>query len=155
LAERRGARWYGEAVRTPLRALPPDVERAAARGRWLRWVDALLTWLVTWGGVALVWKTATPSGSAIVALLAVALAALPGPIRQRWRPVSALVSLSVSRGLKPGDHAWLVLPGRIDPVIVTARRGLRLVVASPGQGSEGLAVRRTRVLVVPSGSPSS
>jgi hypothetical protein len=58
--------------------------------------------------------------------------------------------LSVSRRLKPGDHAWLVLAERIDPVIVTARRGLRLVVASPHQSSEGLTVRRTRILVVPS-----
>jgi hypothetical protein len=68
--------------------------------------------------------------------------------------VSALISLRVSRRLKPGDHAWLVLAERIDPVIVTARHGLRLVVASPQQGSEGLAVRRTRVLVVPSSPPS-
>jgi hypothetical protein len=137
-------------MRSPVRSVPPNVERAAARGRWLRWVDALLTWLVAWGGVTLAWENATASATAIVALLAVALAALPGPIRRRWRPVSALVSLSVSRRLKPGDHAWLVLPERIEPVIVTARRGVRLVVASPRQGSEGLAVRRTRILVVPS-----
>ena len=140
-------------MRTPVKAVPPNVERAAARGRWLRWVDALLAWLATWGGVALAWETATPSASAIVALIAVALAALAGPIRRRWRPVSALISLRMSRRLKPGDHAWLVLPDRIDPVIVTARRGLRLVVASPHQSSEGLAVRRTRVLVVPSSPP--
>jgi hypothetical protein len=137
-------------MRTPVRAVPPNVERAAARGRWLRGVDALLAWLAAWGGVTLAWETATPSASAIIALIAVALAALAGPIRRRWRPVSALVLLLVSRHLKPGDHAWLVLAERIDPVIVTARRGLRLVVASPNQGSEGLAVRRTRVLVVPS-----
>jgi len=137
-------------MRTPVRAVPSNVERAAARGRWLRCLDALLAWLAAWGAVALAWETATPSGSAIVALIAVVLASLGGPIRRRWRPLSALVLLSVSRHLKPGDHAWLVLAERIDPVIVTARRGLRLVVASPNQGSEGLAVRRTRVLVVPS-----
>jgi hypothetical protein len=137
-------------MRTPVRAVPPNVERLAARARWLRSLDAVLTWLVAWGAVALAWETATPSASAIVAVVAVALAALLGSIRRRWRPVSALASLSVSRRLKPGDHAWLVLAERIDPVIVTARRGLRLVVASPQQGSEGLEVRRTRVLVVPS-----
>ena len=137
-------------MRSPMRAVPPNVERAAARGRWLRWIDALVTWLVAWGGVALAWETSRPSTSAIVALLAVALAALPGPIRRRWRPVSAPVSLWVSRHLRPGDHAWLVLDERIDRVIITARRGLRLVVASPNQGNEGLTVRRTRVLVVPS-----
>jgi hypothetical protein len=101
-------------MRSPVRSVPPNVERAAARGRWLRWVDALLTWLVAWGGVTLAWENATASATAIVALLAVALAALPGPIRRRWRPVSALVSLSVSRRLKPGDHAWLVLPERMN-----------------------------------------
>jgi|SRR5687767_5751789 len=137
-------------MRTPMRAVPPNVERAAERERWLRWVDTLLVWLVAWGAVALAWETATPEASAIVALVAVTLGALSGPIRRRWRPVSALVSLSVSRRLKPGDHAWLVLPDRIEPVIVTARRRLRLVVASPHHGSEGLAVRRTRILVVPS-----
>jgi hypothetical protein len=140
-------------MRSPVRAVPPNVERAVARVRWLRWVDALLTWLVAWGGVALAWETSMPSTSAIVALLAVTLAALPGSIRRRWRPVSALVSLWVSRRLKPGDHAWLVLDERIDRVIVTARRRLRLVVASPNQGSEGIAVRRTRILVVPSSRP--
>ena len=148
-------RWYGENVRTPVRAVPAVVERAAARGRWLRWVDALLIWFLAWGGVALAWETATPSASAIVALLAVALGALSGPIRRRWRPVSAVVSLWVSRRLKPGDHAWLVLAERIDPVIVTARRRLRLVVASPHQRTEGVAVRRTRILVVPSWPPGS
>lgn len=137
-------------MRTPVRAVPANVERAVARARWLRWVDAALTWLVTWAVVALLWETAPATASAIVALLAVALVALVGPIRQRWRPVSALTSLWVSRHLRPGDHAWLVLAESIDPVIVTARRGLRLVVASPRQRSEGLAVRRTRVLVVPS-----
>ena len=140
-------------MRTPMRAVPAVVERAAARGRWLRWVDALLIWFLVWGGVALAWETATPSASAIVALLAVALGALSGSIRRRWRPVSAVVSLWVSRRLKPGDHAWLVLAGRIDPVIVTARHRLRLVVASPHQHTEGVAVRRTRILVVPSWPP--
>jgi membrane protein YdbS with pleckstrin-like domain len=136
-------------MRTPVRAVPQKVERAANRARWLRWLDALVTWLVAWGVVALMWETATSSASAIVALLLVALAAFIGPARRRWRPVSAIASLSVSRRLKPGDHAWLVLPERVQPVIVTARRRLRLVVASPDQGTEGLEIRRTRVLVVP------
>ncbi len=80
----------------------------------------------------------------------IGLAALAGPVRRRWRPIGALVSLSVSRALRPGDRAWLVLPRHIEPVIVTARRRLRLVVARPDQGStEGMEVRRTRVFVVP------
>jgi hypothetical protein len=130
--------------------VPPNVERAAARARWLRALDAALAWLVGWAVVALTLETAPASTAAIVALLAVVPIALLGPLRRAWRPLSALVSLSVSRPLRPGDRAWLVLPERIEPVIVTARRGLRIVVASPHQGSEGLSVRRTRILVVPS-----
>ena len=140
-------------MRTPVRAVPPHVERAVARLRWLRWLDALVIWLVAWAVVALMWETAAPSASALAAVLVVALAAFVAPVRRRWRPVSALVLLSVSRPLKPGDHAWLVLAERVEPVIVTARRRRRLVVASPDQGSEGLEVRRTRVLVVPSSPP--
>jgi hypothetical protein len=136
-------------VRTPVRLVPVHVERAVTRARWLRWLDALVTWLALWGIVALVWESAMPA-AAVGALIGVSLAALVRPLRVRWRPVSALVSLSVSRRLRPGDHAWLVLSERVEPVIVTARRRLRLVVASPEQGVEGLEIRRTRVLVVPS-----
>jgi hypothetical protein len=91
---------------------------------------------------------------AVAALVLVRVAALAHPVRRRWRLVSALLSLFVSRGLRPGDRAWLVLPERIEPVIVTARRRLRLIVARPDQGpTEGLEVRRTRVFVVPDVRP--
>jgi hypothetical protein len=137
-------------VRSPVRSLPPAVERWASRARWLRWLEGLAAWLVVWLLLVLVLETATPSASAALALGLTGVAALAHPVRRRWRPISALVSLSVSRGLKPGDRAWLVLPERIEPVIVTARRRLRVVVARPDQGpTEGLEVRRTRVLLVP------
>jgi hypothetical protein len=137
-------------MRTPVRSLPPTVEHWASRVRCLRWLDALAAWLLVWGFLALMLETKTLVASAVAALVLVGLAALAGPVRRRWRPVGALVSLSVSRGLTPGDHAWLVLPRHVEPVIVTARRRLRLVVARPGQGStEGLEVRRTRALVLP------
>ena len=142
-------------MRSPVRAVPPNVERAAARARFLRVIDAVLAWLVAWAVVAFALEIPTGSTSAIVALLGVVLLALLGRLRRGWRPVSAVVSVSVSQSLRPGDHAWLVLPERIEPVIVTARRGLRLVVASPHQGSEGLSVRRTRILVVPAEPPAS
>jgi len=104
-----------------------------------------------WGLMALLLGDAPPSASAFVALVLVGLAMLASPLRRRWRPVRALIALAVSRGLRPGDRAWLVLPGHVEAVVVTARRRLRLVVARPGQGpTEGLEVRRTRVLVVPS-----
>ena len=71
------------------------------------------------------------------------------PIRARWRPISGLAGLWVSRALVPGDRAWYVRPDGPELVIVTARRGLRLTVAVPGRGAdEGLSVRRTRVLVL-------
>lgn len=134
-------------MRSPVRPLPPNVGRWVSRARWLRWLDALAAWLLIWAGLALLQRAAT--AAAIVASVLVGLAALVGPVRRRWRPLGAPISLSVSRALRPGDRAWLVLPRHVEPVIVTARRGLRLVVAGPDQGAEGMEVRRTRVLVVP------
>jgi len=136
-------------MRSPVRPLPPNVDRWVSRARWLRWLDALAAWLLVWAGLALGQRTAPPAATAIVAAVLVGLAALVGPLRRRWRPLGGLISLSVSRALRPGDRAWLVLPRHVEPVIVTARRGLRLVVACPDQGAEGMEVRRTRVLVVP------
>jgi hypothetical protein len=137
-------------MRSPVRSLPPDVERWVWRVRWLGWLEALAVGLVAWLILALWLPDMPPLASAILALGLVGLAALVPALRRRWRPIRALVALSASRGLKPGDHAWLLLPEYIEPVIVTARRRLRLVVARSGQGpSEGLEVRRTRVLVVP------
>jgi hypothetical protein len=137
-------------MRAPVRSLPPSVQRWASRARWLAWLDALLAWLGVWGLLAALSETAPAGASAVAALVLVGVAALARPLRRRWRPIRALVSLSVSRALRPGDRAWLVLPRHIEPVIVTARRRLRLVVARPDQGSaEGMEVRRTRVLVVP------
>lgn len=120
------------------------------RARWLGWLEALAVGVVVWLFLALGLSDMPPLASAILALGLVGLAALAPPLRRGWRPIRALVSLSASRGLKPGDHAWLLLPEHVEPVIVTARRRRRLVVARSGQGpSEGLEVRRTRVLVVP------
>jgi hypothetical protein len=136
-------------MRSPVRPLPPNVGRWVSRARWLRWLDALAAWLLVAAALALGQRTAPPAATGIVAAVIVGLAALIGPARRRWRPLGALISLSVSRALRPGDRAWLVLPRHVEPVIVTARRRLRLVVARPDQGAEGMEVRRTRVLVVP------
>jgi|SRR5215510_13081087 len=136
-------------MRSPVRPLPPNVGRWASRARWLRWLDALVAWLLVWAALALGLRALTPAPTAIAAAVVVGLVALVGPLRRRWRPLGALILLSVSRALKPGDRAWLVLPRHVEPVIVTARRRLRLVVARPDQGAEGMEVRRTRVLVVP------
>jgi hypothetical protein len=137
-------------MRTPVRTVPPAVERWASRAPYLRWLDALAGSALVWPFVALALET-TAALSALVAAVLVGAASSLWPLRARWRPVSALLALSVSRGLRPGDRAWYVLPDRVEPVIVTARRRLRLVVARPEQEpAEGIEVRRTRVLVVPS-----
>lgn len=137
-------------MRAPIRTVPPTVERWASRARWLRWADALAAWLLIWPFLALLVEDATAGATAVAASVLVGGAAFLRPLRLRWRPVSALVFLSVSRDLRPGDRAWLVLAGYVEPVIVTARRRRRLVVARPDQGpAEGLEIRRTRVLVVP------
>jgi hypothetical protein len=136
-------------MRTPARTIPHTVERWATRARWLRWLDAVTAALAGWPFVALGLEV-PPDASALVAVALVGGAALVPSLRRRWRPASALVSLSASRGLRPGDLAWCIFERRVERVIVTARRGLRLVVARPDQGpAEGLEVRRTRVLVVP------
>jgi hypothetical protein len=121
-----------------------------SRMRWLRWLDGAATALVLWLMLALVLEGVPPIALAVISLVLVGVAAFVSPLRRRWRPISALVAISVSRGVRPGDRAWLVLPERAEPVIVTARRRLRVVVARPDQGpSEGLEIRRTRVLVIP------
>lgn len=136
-------------MRTPIRAVPYSVERWTTRVRYLRWLDALAAWVFLWGVVAL-WLERDADVEGVLAAIGVGLLALVRPIRVSWRPVSAWVGLNVSRGLRPGDRAWYVTPGRAELVIVTARRRRRLVVARPGLGpAEGLEVRRTRVLVVP------
>ena len=83
-----------------------------------------------------------------LALLGLGLAIRP--IRVRWRPFTGAVGLAVSRGLRPGARAWYVRARDADVVLVTARRGLRLVIARPDLVSgEGMSVRRTRVLLLP------
>jgi hypothetical protein len=137
-------------MRTPVRSIPPDVARWSARARWLRWLDAAAAIVAAWPLVAST-VDATAAGSLAVTAILVGVGAFIPSVRVRWRPVSALVSLSVSRGLGPGDVAWCVFSDRVERVIVTARRRGRLVVARPGrEPAEGLEVRRTRVLVIES-----
>ena len=138
-------------MRSPVRNLPPPIEAWTSRVRRLRWLEGVATALALWLILTVVFAGVPPIAWALVALIVVILGAFIQPLRRRWRPISSLVGLSVSRGLRPGDRAWVVLPAHAEPVIVTARRGLRLVVARPDDGpSEGLEFRRTRVLVVPS-----
>jgi hypothetical protein len=137
-------------MRSPLRPIPEAVERWMARARLLRWLDALAGALVLW--YALAWLGALPGGAAaLMALLFTGALALVSPLRQRWRPASAAVGLWISRSLAAGDLAWRVGPGSVERVIVTGRRRAMVTVASlRGDAAEGLTVRRTRVLLIPS-----
>jgi hypothetical protein len=137
-------------MRTPIRSAPEEVVRWTSRARRLRWLDAVLAWLALWIVLALTVEAATTTSMAVLAAVMIALAAALPPLRVRWRPASAAVGLSVARALRPGDRAWYVRPERVESVIVTARHGLRVVIARPGEtAEEGLEVRPTRVLLVP------
>ena len=137
-------------MRSPLRPLPAAVARWTVTARALRWLDALVAWLVVWSGGALALPDTPRKSVAVLAALAVTLGALALPLRARWRPVSGVVGLAVSARLTPGDQAWYVRPGDAERVVVTARHRARVVIARlDGSGAEGLSVRRTRVLLVP------
>jgi hypothetical protein len=83
-----------------------------------------------------------------VALVLVGLGAGLQPLRVRWRPVTAWVGLRISRGLRPGDRAWYLGTRDARLVVVTARRGIRLVIVRPDLQDEGISVRRTRVFLL-------
>src|SRR2546422_8743834 len=130
---------------TPLESLPDSVARWISRVAWLRWVDALVAWISLWSASRALLGPILASHAAVVSLACLALGLAIRPVRVRWRPVSGWVGLAVSRGLRPGDHAWYVRSRQADLVLVTARHGARLVIARPDLAAdEGLNVRRTR-----------
>jgi hypothetical protein len=136
---------------TPTAPVPTVVEKWISRSRYLRWLDAVAAWPLVLGVLA---GTMLDQPGATVALISAALVGVGmalRPLRIRWRPVSGWVGVIVSRSLRPGDRAWFVRDGRADAVLVTARRGLRVSIASSGMGeAETMSVRRTRVFLVPS-----
>jgi hypothetical protein len=135
---------------SPMKPLPMEVERWMGRLGPLRWADAAVAWTVTWILVVVV-SDARPAPLAFLAALVVAALAwgLP-PLRVRWRPVSAAVGVRMSRHVRPGSRAWYIRADAADLVIVTARRGVRVVIAGMTESrTEGFAVRRTRVLLIP------
>jgi len=144
-----------EAVGTPIRPLPESIARWSTRARWIRRLDALAAAGLVWALLAVMLPGSGPGAQAAAAALITGLLGAVTPIRVRWRPVSGLVGLWVSRMLASGDRAWYVRPEGPELVIVTARRGLRLTIAVPGRGAaEGLSVRRTRVLVLGADGPA-
>jgi len=135
---------------TPLRTLPARVVRWSRLARWLRAADAVAGFGVTWAAVQAWVPGAGPRRDALLALAAAAGGACVPFVRRRFRPVSGLVALWVSRRLAPGAAAWFIRPGGAERVLVTGRRGLRLVIFPVGADgpAEGIEVRRTRVLLV-------
>jgi hypothetical protein len=136
-------------MRSPLRPLPAAVDRWIAAVRALRWLDALAAALAIWGALTLSFPSAPGARLAGLAAFITALAALARPLRARWRPVSGVVAHVLSARLSPGDQAWYVRAGHAERVLVTARHRTRVVIVPLGdERSEGLSVRRTRVLLV-------
>lgn len=140
-------------MRTPIRSLPEDIEHWIGRTRWLRALDALAAWLILWAGISLVLPELGGSERATVSAVVVAVGMVISPLRALWRPVTGWVALKASQSLRPGDRAWLVRGDGADLVLITARRGFRMVVAQAQEGTEGITVRRTRVLLLPADSP--
>lgn len=138
-----------------MRPLPGDIARWSARAPWFRRLDALVAWGLAWALVAATLPDLGGGLQATAAGLAVVLLGATPAVRLRWRPISGLVGLWVSRMLAPGHRAWYMRPDAPELVIVTARRGLRLTVAVPGRGAaEGLSLRRTRVLLISADAPA-
>jgi hypothetical protein len=113
-----------------------------------------VAWIVVWAGAAGFVPTADLAAVAIVAAILVAVACMAAPLRAWWRPVTGLTALLLGWGLRPGDRAWRISAAGPELVVVTARRGLRIVVAGVARDpSEGIAVRRTRTLLIRAGEP--
>lgn len=137
-------------MRSPIRPLPAAVVRWTHRARWLRWADALVGWLALWLAATLALPRLAGAPAALLAGLLVVALSVPLAVRGRWRPISAPVALALSRSLRAGDRVWHVYPGGAEIALVTARRGLRIVIAPRVRGpEESIAVRRTRVFLVP------
>lgn len=132
-----------------MRPLPRAVERWTSVVLPLRWVDALIAWLVVWALARIALPQVENAAAAVGATVVIVLVALLGPIRVRWRPVTGVVALALSARLSPGDHAWYVRSGAAERVLVTGRHPTRIVIVRLNdESAEGLSVRRTRVLLV-------
>jgi hypothetical protein len=117
---------------------------------WLRWIDALVAWAGLWCLMMILIGPGLASEAGVVALVLLCLALAVQPLRVRWRPITGWVGVSMSRDLRAGDRAWYIRAREADLVLVTARHGLRLVIARPEHASdETMSVRRTRVLLLP------
>lgn len=135
---------------TPIRPVPDAVARWMSRLLWLRWLDLVVAWTGLWVVTSSVLGLELGKEAGMVSLGLLCLGFAIRPLRVRWRPITGGVGLMVSRSLLPGERAWYVRPRAVSLVVVTARHGLRLVIARPDLAEdEGMSVRRTRVLLLP------
>jgi hypothetical protein len=140
---------------TPMRPVPDTVVAWIGRRRWFRVGDALLAWALVFAAAAVGLGPTRLEAAAIVAVVVVWLASRIQPLRVRWRPLTGWVGLRLSRGLRAGDRAWY-LAREASLVVVTARHGVRVVIARPDLvEDEVISVRRTRVFLLPAEGPST
>jgi|SRR5215470_5764004 len=135
---------------TPTKPPPEGVTRWTLRQRWLRWADAIAAWTFLCCAILLLLGPASVKEAAVLSVALLCLGLAVPMLRVHWRPISGWVGLVMSRGLRPGHRAWYIGSDRVDLVLVTARRGVRLVIARPDlTDAETMSVRRTRVLLLP------
>jgi len=133
-----------------VRPFPAPVLRWSRRARWLRGFDAVAAWLVVWAGAVTLAQEASRGALGVAAALAVTLGAAVPWLRMGWRPITGLTALMVSWRLRPGQRAWWITAGGGTLVVVTACRAWRVVLAGVSEDpTEGIAVRRTRALLLP------
>lgn len=138
---------------TPMRPVPDAILSWIDRRRWLRWVDALLAWIIL-VAVGCVWLGAAHVQAIGIVVLVLVVGAGMTSLRLRWRPISGWIGLRMSRGLRPGDRAWYVGAREAMLVVVTGCHGVRMTIVRPDQGQDdGLSVRRTRVFLIAADGP--
>jgi len=117
---------------------------------WLRFGDAAVGWLAALVVVRGALPFLPPQASLVLATVVVVAVGLIPRLRLAWRPLSGITMYVISSELRPGDRAWFVHGRDANLVLVTARHALRIVIARPGHdAAEGMSVRRTRVLLLP------
>src|SRR5262249_13608060 len=133
-----------------VRPFPAPVLRWSRRARWLRGFDAVAAWLVVWAGAVTLAQQASRGALGGAAALAVTLGAAVPWRRGGWRPITGVPALEVTRGLRPGQRACGTTAGGGPLVGVRAWRAWRVVLAGVSEDpTEGIAVRRTRALLLP------
>jgi hypothetical protein len=137
-------------VRARVLSVPGSVLSRAGRWRRTRWLDGVAAWILASDAMVALDPDRSPAALGVAIAVVIALATPIGPLRRRWRPISALMTFVRSFWLRPGDRAWLVTPDDVVPVTVTAGRWTQIVIvgAAPNP-TEGIAVRRSRTLLLP------